>query len=765
LSYLKAYKSFINGRYLSEGIRITAGILFPALVMSYFNLLPTGIVMSVGALCVSATDSPGPVQHRVNGMLLCNLVIGLVTIVVGYSTVSGALVCTVIFVFGFLFSMLTVYGTRTSAVGIAALLVMILNLQTTIHGINIWTNALYILAGGTWYMLFSLALYKIRPYKLIRQISGDFIQSIAAYLQTSGSFYGQDPDYNNIQQLLLQQQVNVQAQQNLLSELLFKTRAIVKESTHTGRVLLKIYLDVADLFESIVTTYSEFNILHKVFDETGIMDEFRLHILSLSDELEEMGLAVKSGFRSYGTQDNLKKIKQTREHFETMRLNYMTDENIENFISLGRILQNIEELAENIHVLHGYTSYEKKIKRGSGFAELKNYQNYAASTGFAELKNYQNYGYNSYAETTDIRPSLFINNLNLDSNIFRHSLRVSLAFVIGYLSSLFFHIGHSYWILLTIVVILKPAYSLTKKRNTDRLIGTFLGVIIGVLILLLIKNNIALLFVMIFFMATSYVFLRTSYFTSVLFMTPYLVIFFHLLYPGNLRMVLTDRVLDTAIGSGISFLASIFFVPQWEHTTIKMVMVQMLESNKQYYTILAKAFSSTRPLEPHELNKTRRDVLVALANLSDAFTRMLSEPKRFQKGMEAIHQFVVLNHTLTSHLSTLSYYLNVRKNNFRSADLLPVIENTEQYFSNAIDYLQERKNTTVKADKSSLIKLNELADRLLEKRKKEISLGQFETETKIALVNVKSVIDQFNYIFRIAADIYKSSKKIQVASS
>ncbi|HXL58931.1 MAG TPA: FUSC family protein, partial [Chitinophagaceae bacterium] len=293
----------------------------------------------------------------------------------------------------------------------------------------------------------------------------------------------------------------------------------------------------------------------------------------------------------------------------------------------------------------------------------------------------------------------------------------------------------------------------------------FLGVVIGALVLLLIKNNLALLVVMIFFMATSYVFLRTSYFTSVLFMTPYLVIFFHLLYPGNLRIVLTDRVLDTAIGSGISFLASIFFVPQWEHTTIKMVMEQMLESNKRYYTILAKAFSGNRPLEPNELHQTRRDVLVALANLSDAFTRMLSEPKRFQKGMEAIHQFVALNHTLTSHLSTLSYYLNVRKNNFRSADVLPVIENTVHSFNNAIDYLQERKNTTVTADKSSLKKLNELADYLLEKRKKEISLRQFETETKIALVNAISVIDQFNSIFIIAADIYKSSKKIQVASS
>ncbi len=85
VTYLKAYKSFINGRYLSEGIRTTAGILFPAFLMSYYNLLEAGIVMSIGALCVSATDAPGPVHHRTNAMLLCNLIIGIVAVAVGFA--------------------------------------------------------------------------------------------------------------------------------------------------------------------------------------------------------------------------------------------------------------------------------------------------------------------------------------------------------------------------------------------------------------------------------------------------------------------------------------------------------------------------------------------------------------------------------------------------------------------------------------------------------------------------------------------------------
>lgn len=734
----KAYKSFINGRYLSEGLRITAGIVFPALLLGYFNMLSIGIVMSVGALCVSAADTPGPVQNRAYGMLSCILVIGIVTVVVCYSTGSPLLLGAIIFTFGFLFSMITVYGTRTSALGIAALLVMILHLQSNSKGIHIWIDALYIVMGGAWYMLYSLAVYTIRPYKLIRQISGDFIQSIAAYLRTRASFYGKQPEYEKIRHLLLKQQLTVQQQQNQLSELLFKTRAIIKESTRTGRTLLKIFLDASDLFESIMSSFSEYKILHQAFDETGILDEFNTHILALADELDETGIAVKSGLRSHINNENIKKIVETRAHFETLRLKFMNDANIENFISLGRILQNLEEVARKIQLLKTYTLY-KKINKAEELVED---------------------GYTDYLETTDIRPSLFINNLNLNSNIFRHSLRVSFAMLVGYACSLLLHLGHSYWILLTIVVILKPAYSLTKKRNTDRLIGTITGVIIGVVVLLFIKNHTALLIIMIFFMAVSYVFLRTSYFTSVLFMTPYLIIFFHLFYPQNLNLVLTDRLVDTALGSGISFLASIFLVPQWSHTTIRIFMVKMIESNKRYFALLAKPFAGAGVPETGQLKKTRKDVLVSLANLTDAFTQMLSEPKRFQKSTETIHQFVVLNHTLVSHLATLSYYLNVKKNKFSSAELLPLIENTELYFNNAIHQLEQKKDLIVAVDKLASKELNELTDHLLDKRKKEISLGLLETETKTQLVNIKSVTDQFNYIFNIAGEIFKSCKDL-----
>lgn len=395
MDYFKSYQSFINGRYVSEGIRMTAGILAPALVLSNYNLLGAGLVMSVGALCVSATDNPGPVRHRVNGMLLCIFVISVVVVIVSYAVFSTLLLALIISLFGFFFSMLTVYGVRTSSIGLAALLIMILNLQTTKYGIEIWINALYIFCGGSWYMLFSLLLYKIRPYKLIQQILGDVIISTASYLKTRAAFYGKNPDYDKTYQQLLQQQVHIQTQQNLLAELLFKTREITKEQTNTGRILLMIYLDVAELFESVMTSYQQYPVLHEEFDETGILGEFREVISLLAQELEVIGIAVKSVKASrYNTAIN-EEIKKIETRFEELRLNYMKQENVEHFISLGRIRDNVQDVAERIKILRSYTTYDRKIKK-------------------VDLSSIDK---NDFVESQDIRPSLFFDNLNFQSGV------------------------------------------------------------------------------------------------------------------------------------------------------------------------------------------------------------------------------------------------------------------------------------------------------------------------------------------------------------
>lgn len=740
MNYSKKYIHFINGRYVNEGIRIAAGILLPSFVMNYFNLLHIGFVISLGALCVSVADTPGAAKHRLNGMLACCLAVTAISILVNYATSSEVVLAVVITLAGFFFSMLTVYGNRSSAVGIAALLVMVLSLQTPHSSQQIWMNAGYILAGGVWYMLYSLLLYRLRPYKFIQQVLADYVFEVAAYLKLRGDLYALNPAYDKISAELLQQQISIEAQQNMLGELLFNTRTILKESTHVGRVLVRTYLEVADLYESVMTTYQQYTLLHEHFDNTGILQSYRGIIYSLSAEMEEISLALKSGVSSVPNENTHQQVVRARAMFELLRQDFMNDDNVENFVSLGRIQSNLENIADKVNQLHLFTTYEVTFKKGD-----------SPSKTLKDMSSVQ-----------DIRPSLFFSNLNFNSNIFRHSIRVCLALLVGYFISLLFKADHGYWILLTILVILKPAYSLTKKRNIDRLIGTAGGIILGLLVLYFVKNGTALLVIMIIFMTSSYMFMRTNYFLNVLLMTTYIIIFFHYLYPMDIKVIMVERIVDTAIGSVIAFFASLFIIPAWERNSISAYMIKMLQANDRYYNNLSHYFAENRPVNLEELKILRRELLVALANLSDAFTRMLSEPKRYQQGIKNIHRFVSINHSLVSHMSSLSYLLQIEGNLFRSKKLLPVIENTSLYFQNAANKLSQQPQQLMESDSNCLKTVNDLVLNLLHARKEEIAAGNLETALKKELVESKSVIDQFNFIHSNASVLYKLSKEYVV---
>ena len=542
---------------------------------------------------------------------------------------------------------------------------------------------------------------------------------------------------------LMQQQSVVQHKQTELTELLFKTRNIIRETTNTGRTLVMIHLDAVDIFGRIMMSHQEYSKLHLHFDETDILNDYHLMAKKLAGDIDEVGIAVKSGYPAAADNELLQQIVATRSKLDDLRATYLKPDNIEGFISLRRILENIQDLYERVSMLQKYTYYDDSFKK----------------------RNVQKLSYENLISHQEITPHLFLDNLMLKSDTFRHSLRVSIAILAGYVMGDFFKIGHSYWILLTIIVILKPAFSLTKQRNTDRIAGTLAGIIIGVLILFITENSTVLLILLVIFMAGAYTFFRTNYFISVLLMTPYLVLFYHFLYPVDFKILLKDRAIDTLIGSAIAFLASSFLFPAWEREKIKLAMTEMLTDVKKYFSVVVGAFSG-EIINRNEQQLARKNALVALANLSDAFNRMLSEPKSKQKGVELLHQFVVLNHTLTSYIATLSYYIQMHEIPYKSDDFIKVAEDIQQHFTNAINYIENEKITQKTIDnKESLRMLNDRVNLLLQKRKQELEEGLLDTSTRRPLFDVKSIVDQFNLIYNVAADINKTAKKMTVEIS
>jgi uncharacterized membrane protein (TIGR01666 family) len=738
MDYIKEYKNFINSHYLSEGVRMTAGIVLPAVILSHFGLLAIGVVVSLGALCVSLTDTLGPIHHRVNGMEACCASAFIVALLTGFAAPYPIAMGLLIIAICFFFSMISVYGSRASSIGTSVLLVMVLSMDKH-HGDNpahaaldVLFNASYILAGGIWYMGMSLLLYRVRPYKLAQQALGDCILSVSEYMKARAGFYGKEVDYESTYQAVLQQQIVAQQKQNDVRELLFKTRSIVKESTDTGRTLVMIFRDTIDLFERTMTSYQNYEALHNYFDSSDILYRYQQLIFDISKELDGIGLAVKSAAVSEDDGSLQKHLASLQQYFTDYRDANRTPENIEGFISLRHILDGLEDIIGRVQSLHLYTTYNIK----------------------SSINNPTDVEYEKFITHTVIDAKLFKDNLSFSSNTFRHAIRVSIATICGYIISKFFPLGHGYWILLTIIVILKPAYSLTKKRNYDRLLGTIAGAFAGLVILYFIKDKDTLFVLMLVLMVITYSLFRTNYLASVIFMTPYIMLLFHLLFSGNTHDILIDRVTDTAIGSAIAFLANFFLVPAWEKEQIKNYMIQALDANIHYFKNIAGVFTGN-PFVPTEYKIKRKGAFVSLANLSDAFNRMLLEPKNKQINAKPIFQFVTLNHMLTSHIATLGYYAEPLSKKYSSPEFQNIANSSIQQFEQAKQILLNEpiKPEPVMEERNKNI--DKRVNELLEQRKTEVQNGQTETETRKTLSEFKSIADQFNFISQIAVDIKK----------
>lgn len=709
-------KSFIFSHYFSDGLRITFGVLLPSLVFAQLGELETGITVSLGAVCVSIADNPGPVIHKRNGMLACILLISIIALLTSAINDSTVFVSLEILVACFVFSMFSLYGNRATSIGTAVLLIMILSIDRPT--ISIWAHFFQIMGGGIWYFLLSSSLTQIRPYRLAQQELGECIKEVAKYVSLKAKFYDADTDFDENYKNLVNQQVNVHNQQDIVRELLFKSQLILKESTTTGRFLILVFIDMIDLFEQTMATHIDYKSIRSSYQSTGALREFNKIILKISEEMEQLGYYVLSNSSpesKYDFKPDLEKLKSEIDKVES-------DLGLPNLV-LKKILINVRNMVNRLQKIYSYFNpaqlANEKIRSQADLLKFVSHQDF-------DLK-------------------IFRNNLNLKSSIFRHSVRVAIFCLIGYLTSKLFPLGHhSYWILLTILVILKPGFSLTKERNLHRLIGTLAGGIAGACILIFVKNETVLFIILLISMIGAYSFQRLNYVVSVLFMTPYILILFSFLGANTVNLA-QERIFDTIIGSAIAFVASYLFLPSWEYKQLDKFMRDVLIANYNYLLIAGKGmFEKSADITAYKL--ARKNVYVSTANIGGAFQRMVSEPKKKQVRINELQKFVVLNHILSSYIATLIFRISQNE-------------------------LQNVDKENLKLVRRSLFTLAESIDKVVtddpvEFQEGEIQLDRMSDENQAIekTYDDNLLSEQLEFINKLTTDIQKICGRLSVAN-
>ncbi|MDO3423419.1 FUSC family membrane protein [Chryseobacterium urinae] len=637
MNYSAELKKFVTSQYVYSAIRITLATVLPCLVLAHFGILKEYFLFPLGTSFVALTDQPGPFIRRRNALTFAIFCFVFVATIASLVMNFKILVFAEIIVFGMFFSLIGVYGQRLAAVGSLSLVVLAIFIDGHLTGTNIFKSLLIFASGCTWFLLIFLVVTTIQPYKLASQMIGENYLQLAEFLKIKANYYQKNPDFDKLTTQVIAKQIGIKNLQEETRETVFKTRTIVNESTTTSRLLMLMFLNSMDLHEKLMTSESDYQKLQQIFDDTTILVDIHDYLNLLAEEITNIGIALQIGTRAKPMFDLDTELSNLNHNYFDLRNKKISPENFENFMVLRQILMRINEITKEIDEIYKVFSQNVKLAKSlSTGLDLKKFMPNEEKLNFRVLRN----------------------NISLSSSHFRHALRITIALLLGYLFSLFqfLGIGHTYWILITIVAILKPAYSITKQRNLLRLYGTVAGAVIAYGILHFIHINEVLFTILLLSMIMCFSFLKGKYFWAVLFMTIYIFLSFNFLSPGKVNIIFKDRIVDTIIAAIITSLVAYIVLPVWEHTQNLDLMKKSAEANLSYFqSVISKFLEEKYDLEDYKVK--RKNAIISLANLSDNFQRMISDPKNQQKKLEVVHQFVATSHLITAYTASLSQYV------------------------------------------------------------------------------------------------------------
>ncbi|ROI00313.1 FUSC family protein [Chryseobacterium daecheongense] len=739
MNYSAELKKFVTSQYVYSAIRITLATVLPCLVLAHFGILKEYFLFPLGTSFVALTDQPGPFIRRRNALtfaIFCFIIVALIASLVMNFKI---LVLLEIIVFGMFFSLIGVYGQRLAAVGSLSLVVLAIFIDGHLTGSNIFKSLLIFASGCTWFLLIFLIVTTIQPYKLASQMIGENYLQLAEFLKIKANYYQKNPDFDKLTSQVIAKQIGIKNLQEETRETVFKTRTIVNESTTTSRLLMLMFLNSMDLHEKLMTSESDYQKLQQSFEDSMILVNIHDYLNLLSEEITNIGIALQSGTRAKPMFNMELELKNLNYHYFELRNKQLSSDNLENFMILRQILMRINEITKEINEIYKVFSQNIKLAKSlSTGLDLKKFMPNEEKLNFKVLRN----------------------NISFSSSHFRHAIRITTALFIGYLFSLFqfLGIGHTYWILITITAILKPAYSITKQRNLLRLYGTIAGALIAYGILHFIHINGILFTILLLSMILCFSLLKGKYFWAVLFMTIYVFLSFNFLSPGNVNIIFRDRIVDTMIAGIIAFLVSYIVLPVWEHTQNLDLMKKSAECNLIYFqSVIAKFMQENTDIEDYKVK--RKNAIIALANLSDNFQRMISEPKNQQKKLEVVHQFVATSHLITAYTASFSQYSQDNKK-FPEIDFEGWNRKIEAEMMQVSNLLQgEKINETLKMESRLEPEDSSLEDLLL-KRKTEIEENDIVDRRDPDRISHLTELKNIHDILELIYDVAKEQRKV-----
>ena len=710
LSQLRLYWSNKTFNYSLLILTTLLGVVIPTW---HYHLNSLVIPLILGVIAAALAESEDSFTGRIKSLTLTFICFAVAAFSVEILFPHPPLFAIGLFTSTFAFIMLGAIGPRYASIAFGSLLIAIYAMLGAHDSTNLWFQPLMLLGGAAWYYLMSMIWHALWPMQPVQQSLSKVFLELANYLDAKSDLF------HPVSDLIPQPYRIKEAKLNAVTvTALNQCKVTLLSRSKRGHVdgasdrFLNIYFIAQDIHERASSSHYRYQELAQHFERSDVLFRFK-HLLQVQAKAcREIATAIRLG-NNFQYNDSIMALDELQSS-----LMFLQEKNKPQWRSL---LSQLGYLFNNLATVD---------------RQLSNVNNPDVSRlEEGQLDD-------TDAHTPKVMWQRIRSNLNRDSMLFRHAVRMSIALTLGYGIIQLFEIERGYWILLTTLFVCQPNYSATKQKLVARVVGTLAGLLIGATLMAMFPSQESQLVFIVISGVAFFAFRIANYGYATGFITLLVLFCFNQLGEGY--AVVWPRLTDTLIGCALAVAAVTFILPDWQSKRLHRVMAEAIRSNKDY---LAQIIGQYRIGKNDSLayRIARRNAHNNDASLTTAISTMLVEPGKYRSAVDESFRLLTLNHALLSYISALGAH-RTRIDNTTTHQL--VLE------SHRVIHRHLEALYTQLHDQTAVCDISTIDDPALESR-----LAEWRDEDDSS---ARMVLQQLYLVYRMLPELHSLASKFSV---
>jgi uncharacterized membrane protein YccC len=590
IAFRAALTRFESSKIVTEiAVRNAIGFVAAITIATIVRSPSAGVIAGTGALNVSYSDSPEPYSLRFRRMLVSALLCGVAVTVgslSGHSNVSAVLAATL---WAFASGMLVALGSTAGDLGVITLVTVVVYAARPLPVSEAIESGLTATGGALLQMLLSIALWPVRRYQPERRIIASLYEALAQMARSPVPPSSAPPFSKQISD----------AQESLAS--LGADHGIEAER-------LFMLLNQAERIRLSILTVAR--LVHRIARyEEGHEVSRRLHdvLVTSAEALSAVSSSTREG---HAAGEAAVRFTEAAQGFGRRH----QDSPSTFFSALVRdAQQQLDALGGQLRTATGVATAPEHVEDAGQPWRLR------FSSRVAKLQA----------------------NLSLNSTVLRHALRLAICLGAGDALGRAVSLQRTYWIPMTIAIVLKPDFTTTFSRGVLRIAGTLAGLALATGLFHFIHTgpvaDIALLGIFMFLLRWIGV-ANYGIFVTALSALVVLLVAFTGVAP---RDVILARATNTIIGGVLAMVVYAVW-PTWEKTQVGAALADMLEAYRAYFAAVVASLAGS---DTKAIDNVRLAGRLARSNAEASVDRLAGEPGVTPETMHHLRAVLVSSHS------------------------------------------------------------------------------------------------------------------------